>query len=175
MKLDAELHDAQEDESNAAHASSMKVQNLTDAVANGQTGVSRSKGIISPLEQVVTTSTVDRDANRKKVATGMVRILLKMPIKEARRKDGRWMLTQQFSNIISLKVYIGLLMIVTVFNLLQRDMETQKRCGDQRAGMFPTPATSCRRSNVGKRTSCCWRGEARGHSFQYAVASYVGR
>ena len=44
-KLDAELHDAQEDENNAAHASSMKVQNLTDAVANGQTGVSRSNSV----------------------------------------------------------------------------------------------------------------------------------
>ena len=42
-KFDAELHDVQEDEGNAAHASSMKVQDLTDAVANGQTGVSRSK------------------------------------------------------------------------------------------------------------------------------------
>ena len=49
-ELDAEWHDAQEDESNAAHASSMKAQDLTDAVANGQTGVSHSKGIISPTE-----------------------------------------------------------------------------------------------------------------------------
>ena len=66
--FDAELHDAQVGESNAAHASSMKVQDLTDAVANGQTGVSRSKEIISSLKQDVATSTVDRDANSKKVA-----------------------------------------------------------------------------------------------------------
>ena len=31
----------------------MKVQDLTDAVANGQTGVSRSKEIISPLKQIL--------------------------------------------------------------------------------------------------------------------------
>ena len=70
-KFDAELHDAQLDESNAAHASSMKAQDLTDAVANGQTGVSRSKETVSSLKQEVTTSTVDRDANSKKVATDM--------------------------------------------------------------------------------------------------------
>ena len=36
--------------------------------------------------------------------TGSGKILLEMHIKEARRKDGGWMLTQQFSGIISLKV-----------------------------------------------------------------------
>jgi len=67
-KFDAELHDAQVAESNAAHASSMKVQDLTDSVANGQAGISRSKEIISSLEQDVATSTVDRDANSRKLA-----------------------------------------------------------------------------------------------------------
>ena len=58
-KFDTELHDAQVGESNVAHASSMKVQDLTDAVANGQAGFSRSKEIISQLKQDVTTSTMD--------------------------------------------------------------------------------------------------------------------
>ena len=49
------------------------------------------------------------------------------------------MLTQHFSNIISLKVYIGLLMIVTVFNLLQRDVETLRigvEISEQRCSQF---------------------------------------
>lgn len=57
--------------------------------------------------------------------TGSGKILLEMHIKEARRKDGGWMLTQQFSGIISLKVCVGLLMIVILFNLLQPDVEDE--------------------------------------------------
>ena len=107
-KLDAELHDAQEDESNAAHASSMKVQDLTDAVSNDQTGVSRSKVEMLKGDFAFIKSCSDRnlyfsDYYKTLSNTGMGKILLEMHIKETRRKDGRWRLTQHFSNIISLK------------------------------------------------------------------------
>ena len=91
-KFDAELHDVQVDEGNAAHASSMKVQELTDAVANGQTGVSRSKvemlkGDFALIKSCSDSSLYFSDCYKTLSNTGMGKILLEMPIKEARRKD----------------------------------------------------------------------------------------
>ena len=105
-KFNAELHDAQEGESNVAHASSMKVQNLTDAVANVQAGISRSMEIISPLKQILIqgkdgdiTTLTDNLKNIDKairMIKQLVDKLLEQVNDEATQKD--WCLTELSKN-----------------------------------------------------------------------------